>query len=209
MIVTFSALVSEASGSVGPVVFSRWKGIPYVRSRITPANPKSTDQVTVREAFATTVDWWHDIEEQLQDFIKTLVTGRPLSGFNRFVGANCDALHDEDPPPFVPQETTTPEITTFAAVTGTGLGELDLTWDQANASETAKMYFLRGLHDADFGYPLRLLLAEKDTTLASAEALTIDVGSPGQDVGVFAIAEEPADSEFSIAAYAHAVTYTE
>lgn len=41
----------EASGSVGKtIVYSRWHGRSYVRRRVIPLNPQSTDQVKVRNA---------------------------------------------------------------------------------------------------------------------------------------------------------------
>lgn len=41
----------EASGSFGgAMVFAAWKGRPYARELVTPANPQTSDQTTVRNA---------------------------------------------------------------------------------------------------------------------------------------------------------------
>lgn len=46
------AMSLEASGSLaGVMTFSKWKGRPYVRSLVRPANPKSGGQVGVRSLF--------------------------------------------------------------------------------------------------------------------------------------------------------------
>jgi len=42
----------EAGGAIAKTqVYASWKGIPYVRRYVTPANPSSTDQVLTRTAF--------------------------------------------------------------------------------------------------------------------------------------------------------------
>jgi len=48
-----------ASGSLaGSMVFSRWKGRPYVRQLVTPRNPKSGSQVGVRSMFKFLAQQW-------------------------------------------------------------------------------------------------------------------------------------------------------
>jgi hypothetical protein len=51
--VTGPLLSFGASGQIGKsAVFSRWKGVPYVRRYVVPANPQSADQTLTRTAFA-------------------------------------------------------------------------------------------------------------------------------------------------------------
>ena len=48
------AMSAEASGTLGgAIVFSNWKRLAYGRIRVTPKNPKSTDQKAVRSILGT------------------------------------------------------------------------------------------------------------------------------------------------------------
>ena len=52
----------EASGSLaGALVFSKWKGRPYCRSLVTPANPRSGGQVGMRAMFKFLSQKWDAI----------------------------------------------------------------------------------------------------------------------------------------------------
>ena len=86
-----SPIFSDIRNKLGEnVVFSMWKGRPYMRSYVTPANPKSLAQTANRLHLAALVTAW-------QTWIKG-VTGvetawnsaalsQLISGFNRYVKA--------------------------------------------------------------------------------------------------------------------------
>jgi len=75
--VSAPALSLDASGSLGgSLVFAKWKGRNYVRTLVTPSNPKSGPQVSVRAMMrALSQDWtnlstgdkadWQDRADQL------------------------------------------------------------------------------------------------------------------------------------------------
>ena len=78
-----------ASGTIGDaIVFSNWKGLPYVRSRIIPANPKTASQVSIRELLTSAVGNWQDVaivpaaSKLSWDYY---ASGTGMSGFNRYV----------------------------------------------------------------------------------------------------------------------------
>lgn len=53
-----SALMTEASGSIGGMTASRNKGGLYLRARSVPTNPQTPQQIAVRNALSTMVSRW-------------------------------------------------------------------------------------------------------------------------------------------------------
>lgn len=90
--VTFSALLSGASGKVGDVVLSRWKGIPYVRRRVIPANPQSGDQCLQRHVLKTGLLLWQSVKAWAKPPWVFAATGYAVSGYNRFMDFCMDTL---------------------------------------------------------------------------------------------------------------------
>ncbi len=83
------ALSLEASGSLGgAMVFSKWKGRPYVRSLVTPANPKSGGQVGMRSMLKWLSQEWSGISAANQATWLTRANQAVVSEFNSYVGYN-------------------------------------------------------------------------------------------------------------------------
>ncbi len=59
-----SAIVSRGSGSIGGLVWSHNRGGQYLRARVTPVNPNSTFQQTVRSAQALLASMWASVLTQ-------------------------------------------------------------------------------------------------------------------------------------------------
>lgn len=84
----------------GSLVYSAWKGIATARQLVTPANPRSPDQIAQRALLAVIVTAWRSTE--IEQSIRTgwnkaaQLTGRALSGFNFFV-SQLVKLAAEDP----------------------------------------------------------------------------------------------------------------
>lgn len=55
-----SPIISEASGSMAGCTFSRNRGGPFIRARVTPVNPNSTYQQTVRSLMSQGSSLWSD-----------------------------------------------------------------------------------------------------------------------------------------------------
>ena len=72
----------------GSLVYSAWKGIATARQLVTPANPRSPDQVAQRDLLSVIVAAWRSTE--VSQTVRTgwnkaaQLTGRALSGFNLF-----------------------------------------------------------------------------------------------------------------------------
>jgi len=82
------------SGKVGPVVGGKWKDIDYMRGYVTPANPNSEGQQTVRAKFAALVFLARKILNTiLQPYWDPFYSN--MSGFNKWISLNY-VLSDVD-----------------------------------------------------------------------------------------------------------------
>lgn len=85
-----------ASGTVAnTLTFSVWKGIPYVRARVIPANPRSTTQVAIRNIFTNLSEMWKRMPAGARVPFQYSVRGIPLTDRNRHVGENVGVLQGE------------------------------------------------------------------------------------------------------------------
>lgn len=82
-----------ASGTIaGTQVYSTWRGVPYARRHVIPANPKSPDQTKTRLAFAWLVGVWKLADPRFQEPWNAFSAGRPFVGRNALVSKNNSAL---------------------------------------------------------------------------------------------------------------------
>lgn len=165
---TFSVLLSDASGAAGDVVFSRWKGRPYARRRVTPANPNTANQQAQRTAFALCVASWKSLISKLQTAWGTVASTRSISGYNLFCSDNVAQERTDNWQLLTPAELTREPVTTFAAAGGMGSGTIDLTWAAGSATGTDVMTICaRKLEDGT------VVLATDAGTTVSSLAYTI------------------------------------
>jgi len=90
MALTTGPLMSlDASGSVAKtIVFSKWKGRNYVRQLVTPANPKSDKQVSVRGMFKFLSEAWAFLSAPNQATWESIASSLSISPFNAYVREN-------------------------------------------------------------------------------------------------------------------------
>ena len=92
--IKFGQLISEASGKVAGIVFSKNKYGAYTRQKVSPINPQTTAQSRVRQFLASAAGAWKSLTEAqrlqwssaVQEWKKTNIFGdaQVLSGFNLF-----------------------------------------------------------------------------------------------------------------------------
>lgn len=78
----------DARGALADaIVFSSWKGIPYVRQYVIPFNPQTVDQMEIRDAFAVYVSKWQLLiaGDKLLWNARVEILGYAMSGFNFYV----------------------------------------------------------------------------------------------------------------------------
>jgi Family of unknown function (DUF6266) len=82
----------SASGKIAnTLVYADWKGVSYVRSKVTPANPNTAAQQVQRARLTTALTNWHNVTEPVGPQMVAALDraanfmGRAMSGFNLFV----------------------------------------------------------------------------------------------------------------------------
>jgi hypothetical protein len=94
--VTGALLSFGARGQIGKtLVMSKWKGIPYARQHVVPANPRTTAQQTNRAIFAFLREAFKRGPAEMVDAFNAYAIGRPLTGMNKFVGENTRVLQGQ------------------------------------------------------------------------------------------------------------------
>lgn len=71
--IKFGMMLTDASGKLGGQVFSKNRGGSYVRTKVTPLNPQTTAQTTVRGIFASISSAWSSLGEGDRQSFNNLV----------------------------------------------------------------------------------------------------------------------------------------
>ena len=111
--VTGPLLSLDASGAFGgTIVFSKWKGLNYARILVTPYNPKSAYQVSIRD----TITWGNlyytkgaYVAAAQKTWWNTYAEGTNMSGINRFMKFFVADNYDEDSGTFIYADVPSPQ----------------------------------------------------------------------------------------------------
>jgi hypothetical protein len=129
MKMTFSPLIAGLRGRAADAVASSWKGIPYVRKYVIPANPNTPAQQAVRQSFARCIPLWRSLYYVLKLFLDSYGVDYQMSGMNVFVQKNRVLEQADGVLTPMPANPLCPAPSTLAFVTGVGLsGDIDLSW---------------------------------------------------------------------------------
>ena len=78
-----------ASGTLGgAIVFSTWKGRPYVRQHAVPANPQSAGQLSIRAMLRFLSQYWDSLTDVQKADWETRAAPDNISPFNAYVQYN-------------------------------------------------------------------------------------------------------------------------
>ena len=78
-----------ASGTIaGSLTFATWKGRPYVRQTVTPANPQTGLQTGVRAGMSFLSKYWSGLSGTLQAKWNAVASLTSITGLNAFVAQN-------------------------------------------------------------------------------------------------------------------------
>lgn len=191
--ISFSPLIVEASGKVKDTVFSRWKGRPYIRSRVTPANPNTASQQAVRNSLARCVALWQSVTADMKTNWNTYASPYSISGYNAFVQANRADEQAGNVLQVTAQDSVLEGLDTLTAASGGASGEIDLTWTGGTTGADKYAYILTRKDGED-----SLTLEESTTTLVSAGARTISGLSAGDDYQVYVAVYDDTEGTLSI-----------
>lgn len=93
---TAPLLSFDARGQIAKTqVYSSWRGVPYVRRYVIPANPNSSGQQLTRSTFKFLSNIWKNASSILQAPWTLYSKGQPFYNRNAFIGQNTAALRSE------------------------------------------------------------------------------------------------------------------
>src|SRR6266545_122834 len=99
----------RASGKIADaIVYSRWKGRPYVRRWLTPANPRSDAQRQVRGHLTFLTQWWANwltAHSSVDDYWVELAARDQISPIDAFVKYNMRTQPLPGNPVLLPNQT--------------------------------------------------------------------------------------------------------
>lgn len=131
MVKVYGPLFSfDASGSIAKAItYSKWKGRNLVRQRVTPNNPKSALQISVRQMLKFLSQMWQGIGSTPQGTWEDLADAAQISPFNAYVGRNGSRWREFQAPSqsYPAAETGTQPVATLDSAVG-GPSYIDLTF---------------------------------------------------------------------------------
>jgi hypothetical protein len=180
-----------ARGQIGKaMVTSKWRGIPYARQHVIPANPRTTAQVANRTLFAMLREMYKLAPAALRAPWEAFATGRPFLPVNKFVGENVRLLQgDTDFANAIMSPGARGGLppSSVSAATGGATGEVDVTIvvpaqlpDGWTVTECAACAFTQQTPYGTFTGPL---VAGTDAT--AAYEITLAGFAAGADVECF------------------------
>lgn len=141
------AMSLDASGTLAnTLVFSKWKGRPYVRSRVVPSNPKSGGQVGMRSMFRFLTQQWASIGAVAQATWEDRATAAAIAPFNAFVSYNQFRARNFLAPTQAHPEVETPFSGTMGAQSiAAGIRSITCTYAVTDAGNGWGLAIYRGL----------------------------------------------------------------
>ena len=90
--IKLNPIITDIRNRMGSNVFSKWKGINYIRGYAPPTNRKTADQEAVRSTFSRLVSIWKGLGTAAQKTWVVFATGRNMSGYNAFISENFENM---------------------------------------------------------------------------------------------------------------------
>jgi hypothetical protein len=126
----------EASGTIGNIAtFSKWKGRPYVRQRVIPANPNSVLQVSTRAMMRFLSQKWLAMGTTPKGTWDALAAAGQYSAFNAYIGRNMSRWREFQSPAQTypaPETGTLPVAVLTSATGGASYADLLITMTTLN-----------------------------------------------------------------------------
>jgi len=136
-----------ASGSfAGVMTASSWKGRPYIRQLVTPANPKSAMQTAFRAMFKFLSQNWAALSDADKSSWEERAAQSNVSPFNAYMAYNQDLWGRALGPKVDPTETgaTPPTLNAWSAAAGVRSVTLTLDIDSVEDGWGAIIYMEEG-----------------------------------------------------------------
>jgi len=184
--IQFGMMMTDASGKLGGQVFSKNRAGAYVRTKVTPVNPRTVYQQTARFALSSFSQAWSNLTQNQRDAWNAAVTAfarhdvfgnlRNPSGKNLYVRLNVNLFNTgqaqiTDPP--VPIGLS--EITGFA-VTAASPGTVAVAWTSGPVPVT-ETWLLEATKPVNVGRSFVKNLYRVIAVLASAQTTPYAAGT--------------------------------
>lgn len=131
--VTSPLLSIGARGQIGrSQVYASWRGVPYARQRVIPANPNTSQQQLTRNTLDSLMEQYKRTGPLGRAPWISATTGRPLTDRNQVIKTNLGPLRQEADMALYqgsPGSLSGLPPTSVSADGGTGSGEIDVTVD--------------------------------------------------------------------------------
>jgi hypothetical protein len=124
--VKFGPVVSDARGHSAGTVFSNWRTRPYVRRHTRPANPKTTAQTQIRDAFALQTKRFLRFNSDLKKAWYNYACGKALTDRSAFIGQTVKEQRSGTDWPFTPHDPSVFPVINLQVTPG--VGKLTLSW---------------------------------------------------------------------------------
>ena len=191
---TFSPLIADIRGSAADAVFAGWKGRPYVRRKVIPANPKSPAQTKVRESLARIPPLWRSLDAALRARQNEYAVSYSMSGYNWFCKNNRKTEEDYHPYLVTPPTVTLPAPTGLVLADSSG-GSCKVDWDDPGLGADVSVYVLSRLIET--GEVVNAYtIQEALTTLASAGTTNITLDASKSSIVVLFFGDTVLLAEF-------------
>jgi len=191
-----SQLITQASGSVGGLTFSRNGGGMYCRARAVPTNPGSAFQTAVRGYLAQLTAAWSTILTQVQrdawanyaantPIVDRLGESKPIPSLAQYVRSNVPRLQaglsrvDDGPTTFGLGDFTQPAITSVTGSSSVMIVTFEDTDDWLDETGSAMLILTSRGQGPAIGYfkgPFRYagaILGDDTTPLTSPQNVTV------------------------------------
>lgn len=126
--ITYSPLISSISGKMGNNIFSSWKGQPYVKELVTPANPQSVAQQANRQYYSNSSFLWRKIYNRIRKHWNDAAAADGISGFNKWVRDNRQPPANYFLTYSTPYHPDIPKPENFDIASGPSSGDAVLAW---------------------------------------------------------------------------------
>ncbi len=95
-VLTAPLLSFDARGKIADtLVFSNWRGVPYARRMVIPANPKTIEQMITRDTFTALELRWKQAGALMRAPWRRFAVGRKFVGRNAYLGKNIAVIRGD------------------------------------------------------------------------------------------------------------------
>ena len=125
--IKLNPLITDIRNRMGSTVFSKWKGVNYVRGYVSQRDSKTEDQMKVRGTFSRLVGIWKGLGQAVQNTWTVFSSGTNMTGYNAFIAENFENMK-ADLALILSQPMDEEPVSGFSAASGASAGSIDCSF---------------------------------------------------------------------------------